>query len=195
MVNRALYNIYNELAAISLMSEFGADLNKVKEYMHKISVTQTRYNESRAGKTEIVRTLAKGQNSVSCSRTLDFVGHEKGERTVFIMLDDMLERKDSSEFEGWIFDVDFEFLNTPEIKQIILAGPRCYDYKVRCLMAGIPEERILCELDELKAVDIMDKDIEKLYLLHDTTTFDLACELEEKMKEAFAKAYKGGEQV
>lgn len=194
MVNRALYNIYNELAAISLMSEFGVDSQKVKAYMGKISVTQTRYNEAKAGKTEIIRTMAKGQNSVSCSRTFDFVGHEQGARTVFIMIDDLFERRDSSEFVGWIYDVDFEFLNTPQVRQIVLAGPRCYDYKLRCLIAGIPEERILCEQDEFKAVDIMDKDIDKLYLLHDTSTYDLACRVEEKIKEEFSKAYKGGEQ-
>ena len=196
MVNRALYNIYNELAAISLMSEFGVDLEKVKEYMRKISVTQTRYKEDKAGKTEIIRTMAKGQNSVSCSRTLDFVGHENGARTVFIMIDDLFERHDSSEFVGWIYDADFEFLNTPDIRQIVLAGPRCFDYKLRLLIAGISEDRILCEEDEFKAVDIMNKDIDKLYLLHDTSTYDLACKVEEKIKTVFTQAYnsKGGEQ-
>lgn len=196
MVNRALYNIYNELAAISLMSEFGVDLEKVKDYMRKISVTQTRYKEDKAGKTEIIRTMAKGQNSVSCSRTLDFVGHETGARTVFIMIDDLFERRDSSEFVGWIYDADFEFLNTPDVKQIVLAGPRCFDYKLRLLIAGVPAERILCEEDEFKAVDIMDKDIDKLYLLHDTSTYDLACKVESKIISVFTEAYnaKGGEQ-
>ncbi len=196
MVNRALYNIYNELAAVTLMSEFGVDLEKVKDYMKKISITQTRYKENKAGKTEIIRTMAKGQNSVSCSRTFDFVGHEEGDRTVFIMIDDLFERRDSSEFVGWIYDVDFEFLNTDGVKQIVLAGPRCFDYKLRLLIAGVPEERILVEEDEFKAVDIMDKDIDKLYLLHDTSTYDLACEVEAKMISAFTEAYKakGGEQ-
>ncbi len=196
MVNRALYNIYNELAAVTLMSEFGVDLEKVKDYMKKISITQTRYKENKAGKTEIIRTMAKGQNSVSCSRTFDFVGHEEGDRTVFIMIDDLFERRDSSEFVGWIYDVDFEFLNTDGVKQIVLAGPRCFDYKLRLLIAGVPEERILCEEDEFKAVDIMDKDIDKLYLLHDTSTYDLACQVEAKMLSAFTEAYKakGGEQ-
>jgi len=141
--------------------------------------------------------MAKGQNSVSCSRTLDFVGHETGARTVFIMIDDLFERRDSSEFVGWIYDADFEFLNTDDIKQIVLAGPRCFDYKLRLLIAGVPEERILCEEDEFKAVDIMDKDIDKLYLLHDTSTYDLACKVEEKIKDVFRKEYslKGGEQA
>ncbi len=194
LINRALYNIYNELAAISLMSEFGVDKELVKEYIRKVSVTQTRYNETKAGKTQVIRTMAKGQNSVSCSRTLDFVGHEQGDRTVFIMIDDLFERKDSSEFIGWIYDADFEFLNTDGIKQIVLAGPRCFDYKLRLLIAGIDESRILCCEDEFKAVDIMDKDIDILYLLHDTSTYDLARKVEEKIKTVFSQYQgKGGE--
>ncbi len=188
MVNRALYNIYNELAAISVLAEFGADKDKVKAHMHNISVTQTRYKELKAGKTEVIRTMAKGQNSVSCSRTMDFVGNEKGDRSVFIMVDDLFERYDSSEFVGWIYDTDFEFLNTPEVKQIVVAGPRCYDYKLRLLIAGVPCERILCEEDEFKAIDMMEKDIDKLYLLHDTSTYDLACKVEEKIVSAFSVA-------
>ena len=196
MVNRAIYNIYNELAAIAVLSEFGIDKATVMAHMSSISVTQTRYKELKAGKTEVIRTMAKGQNSVSCSRTLDFVGHESGPRSVFIMIDDLFERRDSSEFMGWIYDADFEFLNTPDIKQIILAGPRCFDYKLRLLIAGISEDIILCEEDEFKAVDIMDKDIDKLYLLHDTSTYDLACKVEEKIVTVFGAAQnsKGGEQ-
>ncbi|MBR2876469.1 MAG: DUF1727 domain-containing protein [Clostridia bacterium] len=195
MVNRTLYNIYNELAAISLMNEFGVDIKKVKDYLMKISVTETRYKEGIVGKTSVIRTMAKGQNSVSCSRTLDFVGGEPGEKSVFIMIDDLFERKDSSEFIGWIYDADFEFLNTPEMKQVILAGPRCYDYKLRLLIAGLPEEKIFCEEDEFKAVKLIDKDVSKFYLLHDTSTYDLACEVEE-MVIAELKAFneKGGEQ-
>ena len=192
MINKIIYNIYNELAAITLLSEFGIDLEKVKGYLSNVNITRTRYHESKAGKTDIVRIMAKGQNSVSCSRTLDYVGHESGDRTVFIMIDDIFERKDSSEFIGWIYDADFEFLNTPEIKQIVLAGPRCFDYKLRMLMAGVDESKLLCEQDEFKAVDIMDKDIDKLYLLHDTSTFDLSCEVEKKIISVFSE-YKGGE--
>ena len=43
---------------------------------------------------------------------------------------------------------------------------------------------------------IMDKDIDKLYLLHDTSTYDLACKVEEKIVTVFSASQnsKGGEQ-
>jgi len=188
IVNRALYNVYNELAAIALLTDFGVSRETLAKALGGMGVTETRYKETKAGKTVLIRTMAKGQNSVSCSRTMDFVGHESGERSVFIMVDDMYERKDSHEFIGWIWDVDFEFLDQPDIRQIILAGPRCYDYQLRMLVAGIPADKLVVEPDEFKAVDVMDKDVDKLYLLHDTSTLDLAIEVEKKILAVFPAA-------
>ncbi len=196
IVNKALYNIYNELAAISVLTEFGADKEMVKAQINKIGVTKTRYKELKAGKTEIIRTMAKGQNSVSCSRTADFVGHESGEFSIFMMIDDWFDRKNSSEVIGWIYDVDFEFFNTPNLTQIVIAGPRCYDYKLRLLIAGLSEDKIVCCEDELAAVDVMNTDIDKLYFIHDPSTYEHSLKVEEKLVSVFNAAHKskGGEQ-
>lgn len=196
IVNKALYNIYNELAAITLLNEFGADKEKVKAHISKIGVTKTRYKELKAGNTEIIRTMAKGQNSVSCSRTADFVGHQDGEFSVFMMIDDWFDRQNSSEVINWIYDVDFEFLNTPNLTQLIIAGPRCYDYKLRFLIAGIDENKIVCNESELAAVDDMDTGIDKLYFIHDPSTYEHSLKVEEKIVSVFSQAHKnkGGEQ-
>ena len=56
------------------------------------------------------------------------------------------DRQESSENIAWFFDTDFEFLNDPGIEQIIVGGFRCPDMHLnsRLLMAGIPEEKIVC---------------------------------------------------
>lgn len=192
IVNRALYNIYNELACISLMNEFNVDNEKVKAYLRKISVTQTRYNEQVAGGTSIIRTMAKGQNSVSCSRTVDFVGNEPGVKGIMIMIDDSSDKKNSSEFSGWLYDVDFEFLNNPDTKQIIIAGPRCYDLKLRLLIAGVEAEKLSCEFEERDALKYIDTDVEKFYLLHDAYNIEYAIELEKEIAEIFNNSQKKG---
>ena len=56
-------------------------------------------------------------------------------------------------------------------------------------------KRIQNENARAATYDSIYKDIDKLYLLHDTSTYDLACEVEAKIKSVFSKAYKGGEQV
>ena len=60
------------------------------------------------------------------------------------------------------------FLNDDTIKQIIIAGPRYLDGKVRMLMAGIPQEKIFCKRDMIEATDkIKLEGIDGVYILHD----------------------------
>lgn len=185
IINDALFNIYNELAAITALFEIGISEKTAAEALSQTEITETRYSETRLLGFTLVRTMAKGQNSVAASRAFDFVGSQSGEKSVFIMLDDIYERKNSSEFIGWIYDADFEFLVKPEIRQIILAGPRCLDYKLRLLIAGADEKSLLCDVDEFNAVERMDKTVKSVYLLHDTSTLDLALQVEKRIIKAF----------
>ena len=59
-----------------------------------------------------------------------------------------------SENTCWIFDADFEYLRNDSVVQLVCTGARCRDYKLR-LMAGVPEERIVCEPDEFRAAELL----------------------------------------
>ena len=52
---------------------------------------------------------------------------------------------------------------------------------IKELTAEINSDDIQRSKALLRAVDIMDKDIDKLYLLHDTSTYDLSCKMKEKL--------------
>ena len=41
-----------------------------------------------------------------------------------------------------LYDIDFEILNTPDVKNIICAGPNAYDIATRLILAGYPSEQI-----------------------------------------------------
>ena len=67
-----------------------------------------------------------------------------------------------------MYDTDYEFLNRDNIRKIILAGPRYLDHRLRLLLAGIPEEKLVClaeEKDTPAHVDI--HGVEKIFVLHD----------------------------
>ena len=97
-------------------------------------------------------------------------------------MDDAYDRKKSVEYAGWIYDVDYEFLNKENILQVVAAGPRCYDHKVRLLLAGVPEERISCATDEMTGVDMIRTDlVDSVYILYDTSTYNLSCQMKEKL--------------
>ena len=72
-----------------------------------------------------------------------------------------------------------------------------YDTVDRSLFLGAVTAEVADAIEHIiRIYNIMDKDIDKLYLLHDTSTYDLACEVEAKIKKVFTEAYnsKGGEQ-
>ena len=72
-------------------------------------------------------------------------------------------------------------MNKEDIIQVIATGPRCYDNKVRLLLAGVAEDRIFCASDELAGMDLIDTEkVDSVYILYDTSTYDLSCEMKEK---------------
>ena len=83
---------------------------------------------------------------------------------------------------GWIWDVEYEQLVRDNIRQILVTGPRCYDHKARLVVAGVPEEKILCVMDEMEAMDrVLLDGVEKIYLIFDCTTLDLANKMKQKL--------------
>ena len=186
LVNPILFNVYNELSVIAFLSQFGLSDEKICAALSDMGVVSSRLSETPAGNAVVVKAMSKGQSAVSSCRTLDFVSKEKGNKTVVLVIDDYYERKDSSEFIGWIYDTDFEVLAKDDVKQVVALGPRCMDYKVRLLMAGIPEDRILCGAEEFSTIETMKTDgVERIYVLYDTSTYDLACKVADKIGDIF----------
>lgn len=107
------------------------------------------------GNVTLVKQMAKDLNAMACSRVFDYLSSRPGRKEVFLMMNNMGDAAHWSENTCWIFDADFEFLNRDDIVQIVCAGPRALDYKLRLLMAGVPEEKIACDLDEATAAALL----------------------------------------
>ena len=188
LINPILFNVYNELAVLSVLSEFGIERDRLREAFAGMGVVSSRLSETPAGNAVVVKAMSKGQSAVSSCRTLDFVSKEAGNKTVVLVIDDYYERKESSEFIGWIYDTDFEVLAKDDVVQVLALGPRCADYKVRLLMAGIPEDRILCGAEEFSTLEKMKTEgVERIYVLYDTSTYDLACRVADRIVEIFTE--------
>jgi len=175
LVSDTLFNIYNELAAITALHQAGLTSDQIADGLASWTVVDSRLNQVMLGETRLVKAMSKGQSSVSCSQTMDFVRHQPGRKSVVLIMDDWYDRKHSVEFIGWIYDADFEFLNDPDVVQVVATGPRCYDHQVRLLLAGVAPQRIVCCEDELEAWRAVDTvNTEAVFLLYDTSTMHQA---------------------
>lgn len=92
---------------------------------------------------------------------------DRTDRCALILMDyNQKEQIRASENMCRLYDTDYEQLNQGHIRQILAVGKRCYDYKVRCLLAGIPEERICTEmmLEDVSGA-IQFEDVDTVWLL------------------------------
>lgn len=186
LISDNIINIYNELAAIALLKELGISYTNINNAIKELKIVETRFIQKRIGQKELIMHLAKGQNPIACSRAVDFISKQKGKKAVLLALDDKSDNTNSAECDTWFYETDFEVLNNEEIKQIVVAGPRCYDMQVRLLIAGVPKERIICVENELEAPNKIDYlHIDKVCVLYDLYLLDVVAKMrniiEEKM--------------
>ena len=184
IINNNIINIYNMLATITLLKQLGLSQEKINESLKKQKIVDTRYSKETVKNIEVITQLSKGMNPIACSRAFDYVRKEEGNKAVFVLLDDLHEAAHGSENIAWHYDTDYEFLKDDSIKQILTAGARYLDTKVRLQMADIDMSKVVCQRDELSLVDKLNLEgIDKVFILHDLYSMELKNELKEKVKE------------
>jgi len=190
LINDTMFNVYNELTAIATLCEVGLTPQQIGVSLTSLAVVDSRMNETSIGPVRVVMAMSKGQSCVSTSRTLDFVRQEPGRKAVMLVMDDWYDRRHSVEYIGWIYDADFEFLKDETVVQVLACGPRCYDYQLRLLVAGIDQSRITCCEDELAAPRSLKLDnLDAVFILYDTSTIHRAAELKQKTLDELRKVY------
>ena len=167
LITDNVINTYNILAVIATLRQFGMAYETIRSSLEHTVIDTTRYAQEKVGDVTLIKQMAKDLNAMACSRVFDYISHRPGQKEVFLMMNNMGDAAHWSENTCWMFDADFEFLNRDDIVQIVCAGPRALDYKLRLLMAGVPEEKIACDLDEATAAELLhftpDDDIYYLY--------------------------------
>lgn len=184
LISNSIFNIYNMLAAITVLSEIGVEKSKIQENLSTQKIVESRYQKENVNGINIITHMAKGQNPIACSCVFDYVKKEKGKKEIVLILYDLFEAKESSENLTWIYDCDFEFLNSQDIEKIVIAGPRCYDFKLRLLIAGVPEERLICEPKEINTVNHLSLDKNKdIYILYEMYDDQITNEVRQTIKD------------
>ena len=182
LVSNMLFNIYNQVTMTAMLQELGQTPEQLQQIFAQIKLPDIRYNRKSAGGTDVIRAVVKGQNSVSASRNFDFVSAAPGQLAVIIAVDDPSDHRRSVEYMGWIYDVEYERLNKENITQIVCAGPRCYDHRVRLLLAGVPEEKIVCTREYAQGAELENtQGLDAVYLLHDLTIYNLSCQMQQRI--------------
>ena len=183
ILSDSFVNAYNVLTAVAALRELGYSHETIRSLMSRAKITASRHSFERVGDVTLVRQMAKEKNALATSRAFDYIAHRPGRKEVLMMMNCLGDTKHWSENTCWIFDSDFEFLRDDSIVQIVCTGSRCLDYKLRLLLAGVPEERIVVESDEFKAAEALHYTAgDDVYLLSGTDSLALSYRIYDRMK-------------
>ena len=168
LASDSIFNAYNTLAVITLLREMNIKNDQIKKELESEKIVASRFSSDTINGIEVTTIATKGLNGVATSRVCDYVGSEDGNIEVIIVIDDTFDNKGGSEAIAWIYDADFEFLNNDNIKRIIIGGVRNRDYRMRLLLAGIPNEKIYTTDNEQDTYKyLLLKDTNKIFILHE----------------------------
>ncbi|MFR1710394.1 MAG: MurT ligase domain-containing protein [Clostridium sp.] len=155
------YNIYNALCALSVAQELGIESVSIK--------TSLQSQESSFGRQETVNINGKElkiilvKNPAGYNQAINtLLLNDKPIDLALMLNDNYADGTDVS----WIWDVDFEKLNSLEINNIIISGIRLYDMAVRLKIANLKEESFkICESDDELINNIVNTGSESIYVL------------------------------
>lgn len=181
LANANNINIYNSLAAVAVLREFGLSAGQIRASLEKKGISETRYSETEVGGKKIILHLAKGQNPIACSRVFENIRNAPGKKSVILFLEDYFDARHTVENIAWFYDTDFEFLNDDSIVQIVIAGVRHHDTYVRALLAGIPAEKIVHVRSEDDTLAAVTPQADTVFILYDVYTIRLANEIRQKL--------------
>lgn len=173
---------YNTLAAVTLLREMGYDPTVIERSLCERKIVSSRFDRTEIDGKSVTVLLSKAQNPIACSRSFDFIRRQEGRKAVILLIGDYLETKHGSENIAWLYDADFEFLNGDDVTQLVLAGTRTADIRLRLLLAGIPGERITCIDAETAVAHAVDLDgADHIYILNEVHSMALARHAREQL--------------
>ena len=146
LVSASITEVYNLVACVAVMREMGIEAADIAAALEKgISVTESRHSEQEVGGIRLINAASKGENSTATSIFFSLMRREPGRKALLLIIDDMPLEKNpyGSEYTGWHYQADFENLADPSVVQIVYYGPRGNDAKLRMLLAGVDEDKIV----------------------------------------------------
>lgn len=166
-------NLYNLAAAVVMARLLGVPAEGVARALESgVNVTASRYKDEVVEGVHLVDVLAKAWNVPADSTVFRQIRDDPGSKAVVVMVNDHHKegRDGFSDFTGWSYSADFEYLADPSVRQVVFAGDRAADFELRMLVAGGDPARITCVASDDEIGDAVRLDVDRVYW-----TYELYC--------------------
>ena len=153
---RSIYNVYNILAAYAACRECGVAADTAAGVINNYILKNGRMQKFTLGEHRGMLLTSKHENSIAYDTNLRYIRAAQEPCTVLVIVDAVSRKYFTSE-TSWLWDIDFDQLNAPQVQRIILSGRYCNDLAERFSFTDIPREKVTVQADipaaaaELKA--------------------------------------------
>lgn len=153
---KSIYNAYNILACYTVCALAGVDGADIARSISRYVLKNGRIVNWQYQTMHGTLLASKHENSVSYDQSLRYTVQQKEPHAVIIIVDAVSRKYFTSE-TSWLWDIDFDQLNAPQVQRIILSGRYCNDLAERFSFTDIPREKVTVQADipaaaaELKA--------------------------------------------
>ena len=148
--NDMLYNLYNTLAAYSVLKNYDLNEEKIAKSISNLNKDKKIFNHYSYKNNKVFVLNNKCENSTTYNQSLLYTLKNKNPKTIVLGWQEISRRYIWDEL-SWLYDVEFELLKKQKIEKIIVAGPQRYDIAVRLKYAGIDENIIKIHHDLYEA--------------------------------------------
>ncbi len=134
---RGFYNIYNILAAYAMMDELKVPTTGMNRMLAAYQPENGRNEVFQIGNTKVILNLAK--NPAGFNQNLVAVMEDKEKKDIMIVIND--NDQDGTDI-SWLWDVDYDCLESDLVNSITVSGKRCYDMRLRLKYVDIPSDLV-----------------------------------------------------
>lgn len=127
---QSIYNIYNILAAYAACRECGVSVKTAAGVLSNYLLKNGRMQKFRLGAHHGVLLTSKHENSIAYDTNLRYVAGREEDCSVLVIVDAVSRKYFTSE-TSWLWDIDFDQLNVPHVRRIVLSGRYCNDLAER----------------------------------------------------------------
>ena len=133
---RSIYNVYNILAAYAACRECGVGTETARSVINNYILKNGRMQKFTLGQHHGTLLTSKHENSIAYDTNLRYVASTKEDCAVLIIVDAVSRKYFTSE-TTWLWDIDFDQLDKPHVKRIVLSGRYCNDLAERFSFTGM----------------------------------------------------------
>ncbi len=151
---KSIYNVYNILAAWSACSLAGVDEDTMAGVMSSYILKNGRMVTFALGERRGTLLTSKHENSVAYDTNLGYIRNQKEDCVVMVIVD-AISRKYFTGETSWLWDIDFDLLDAPHIREVILCGKYANDLALRFDFTSVAPEKIQVRSTAQEGVDLL----------------------------------------